>query len=283
MDVWSALQSLNNAINLQVRKEPLPRDFYLPWMSWTLKGSWLLWKAGNSSYYFMSQEIWPPWTTSVSLTWLDSPECVRTRAVTNAARNASELLGSCCSWGTRCHRGVCPSSTRWQSPSDSSQPSPGSAAGTVAVQVPWHSLKLNCSQTRVERSRWREKGGVFLGNGMTLLAWVSSCNCTHYLALSAAIYRFIPFDLEMSLAFAPAALVARGLLMHTGCPQTACQAAAGGWNNRFLSCAYVLERNEMISVFLLQPQLSSCLVIAEAGLVSLWDPLSCLLKLIQLS
>lgn len=231
----------------------------------------------------MSQEIWPPWTTSVSLTWLDGPECVKTRAVTNAARNAPELLGSCCSQGTRCHGGVCPSSTKQQSPlcqlpAFSWQCCRYRGCASALAQFKVKLFPDTSGKKRAER----ERPGVFLGNGMTL-AWVSPCNCTHYPALSAAIYRFIPFDLEMSLAFASAALVVRGLLMHTGCPQPACQAAVGDWNNCFLSCVCFLERNEIFSVFLLQLQLSTHLVLAEAGLVSLWDPLSCLLKLIQLS
>lgn len=73
--------------------------------------------------------------TSVSLTWLGSPEYVRTRVVTNAARNVPELLGSSRSQDTRCHRGVCPGSTGQRRTSASSQPLPGSAAGTTAVQA----------------------------------------------------------------------------------------------------------------------------------------------------
>lgn len=46
-----------------------------------------------------------------------------------------------------------------------------------------------CPNVGGKKQAARERSGVFLGNGMTLLVWVSQWNCTHYPALSAALHK----------------------------------------------------------------------------------------------
>lgn len=130
-------------------------------------------KLQLSNYCFMSQEIWPPWRNVCVINLARQPEYVRTRVVTNAARNAPELLLSCCSWSSCCHQGVCPGSTR------SALPAPSSC--WQCCRYCGHTSPL--AQSEVELHRRREAGSkrgvVFLSSledleGAGGLCW---CEC----------------------------------------------------------------------------------------------------------
>lgn len=111
-------------------------------------------KLQLSNYCFTSQEIWPPWSNVCVINLARQPEYVRTRVVTNAARNAPELLVSFCSWSTSCHQGVC--SWQHQSTSASSQ----LLLAGCRYCGPTNTWAVWSEAPQVERSRQQERSGA---------------------------------------------------------------------------------------------------------------------------
>lgn len=111
---------------------------------------------------------------------------------------------------------------------------------------------------------------MFLGNGMALLVWLSPQDCTHYPALSAALHKQIPFDLEMSLASRPHCpadeRAADTHQVYPSQPAPLLSVAEITVSSPVPLFWSILERNKISFVFLLHLELPSHLVLAEAGL-----------------